>query len=345
MPRLFGIGKPKAATGAGSGEKLPAMGFFGLHKRHSHFKPSSQDYAVASHNGGTQYFNDEPSLYSPSSPAGTQVAGGAGNSMWNPPPYSAAPPQNASARQPHSSGDSPYELLREFDTIFVVDDSSSMCGRRWKEAEEAIATIAPICTQYDPDGIDIYFLNHRNRDRSAPLGVYPNVTVAHDVQRIFSSVTPCGATPFGRRLHQILDPYMDRLEATTAAMGRDGNYSNLSLAVRPLNIIAITDGVFTDDAESVIVRTARRLDGSKCKAAPWQVGIQFFQVGDDPAARRYLEELDDSLEDKFKNEHIRDIVDTVPWKGEHGQTLSGDGILKVVLGAVHKKYDNRKAFG
>jgi hypothetical protein len=48
--------------------------------------------------------------------------------------------------------------------------------------------------------------------------------------------------------------------------------------VKSLNIIVITDGVPSDDVESVIVRAAKRLD--QCNAEPWQVGIQFFQVGE-----------------------------------------------------------------
>jgi hypothetical protein len=220
-----------------------------------------------------------------------------------------------------------------------------MRGRRWKEAEEAIAAIAPICTQYDPDGIDIYFLNHRNRDNvRSTLGAYNNITTAYEVQRIFNSVHPAGATPYGRRLHQILEPYMTRVEAMAAATDGDGNLTAPWMAVRPLNIIAITDGEFTDDAESIIVRTAKRLDSDRCKAVPWQVGIQFFQVGNDQAAREYLEELDDELANKVRDDNLRDIVDTVPWRQENGQSLNGNGILKVVLGAVHKKYDKRKAY-
>ncbi|KAL1881569.1 hypothetical protein Plec18167_003166 [Paecilomyces lecythidis] len=269
------------------------------------------------------------------------------NDLWTPPPYSEVP----AAEQKRSetshisvdceiSNDSPYAFLKEFDTIFVVDDSSSMMGWRWKEAEQAIAAIAPVCTQFDPDGIDIYFLNHRNvRDRTQ--GAYRNIKTAEGVRNVFQSVAPRGPTPFGTRLLQILKPYLGRVEKMAAATDDSGVLRDPALAVRPLNIIAITDGEFTDDAESVIVDTARRLD--KCNAVPWQVGIQFFQVGDDAAARRYLEELDDELEDKIQNEKIRDIVDTVPWRGQKGQSLSGEGILKVVIGAVHKKYDKRKA--
>lgn len=261
---------------------------------------------------------------------------------WSPPPYSVQPPATSTVTANRDSdGDSPYAFLREFDTIFVVDDSSSMFGQRWREAEEAIAAIAPICTQYDEDGIDIYFLNHRRASTSSTTGAYTNITTAADVQEIFNSVHPRGATPFGNRLRRILNPYLRRVEKMAAATNADGDLTDPSRFVKPLNIIAITDGAFTDDAESVIVGAARRLD--KCKAVSWQVGIQFFQIGNDEAARQHLQELDDDLGKKTRHENLRDIVDTVPWKGETGHTLTADGILKCVLGAVHKKYDNRKA--
>jgi hypothetical protein len=63
--------------------------------------------------------------------------------------------------------------------------------------------------------------------------------------------------------------------------------------VKPLNIIVITDGVPSDDVESVIVRAAKRLD--QCNAKPWQVGIQFFQVGEKPKATENLRDFDDGL--------------------------------------------------
>ncbi|KAK3357841.1 hypothetical protein B0T25DRAFT_567099 [Lasiosphaeria hispida] len=44
--------------------------------------------------------------------------------------------------------------------------------------------------------------------------------------------------------------------------------------VKSVNMIVITDGVPTDDPESVIVSIAKRVD--KADAPPYQVGIQFF---------------------------------------------------------------------
>lgn len=260
--------------------------------------------------------------------------------IWDPPAYdwhdSKLPP---SSRASSGDTDSRYAFLRDFDTILLVDDSSSMSGPRWREAEEALAAIAPICTQYDQNGIDIYFLNHQCTATSATGGPYSNVTTAAEVQDIFSSVRPRGSTPVGRRLLEILTPYLRRVERMQAAQNADGTLREPGLYVKPVNIIAITDGEFTDDAESAIVQVARLLDRPQVAALPWQVGIQFFQIGNDESVRRYLQELDDDLGKWCRDEKLRDMVDTVPWRGKRGQGLDAEGILKCVMGAVSRKYD------
>lgn len=260
--------------------------------------------------------------------------------LWSPPPYTCEPVAHRRRTTVYRSPDeSPYAFLGEFDTIFVVDDSSSMLGQRWKEAEEAIAAIAPICTMFDRDGIDIYFLNHRQESTAdSPSGAYTNVTTPAEVGRIFASVRPRGTTPFGKRLRQILIPYLARVERMAAQATVCGWVPDRTLFVKPLNIIAITDGAFTDDAESVVIDAAKSLDA--CRADPWQVGVQFFQIGTDEVAAQYLQELDDDLVKRSRASGVRDIVDTVPWR-DGGQTLNAQGIMKCVLGAVHKKYDNQ----
>ena len=196
-----------------------------------------------------------------------------------------------------------------------------MAGRSWRETAAALATIAPVCTQHDKDGIDIYFLNARD-DKA-----YQNIKEAGEVQSIFQTVRPSGGTPTGRRLDAILRPYLRECEA------KKNNFED----IKPLNIIVITDGVPTDDPESVIVSAAAKLD--KLEAPPWQVGIQFFQVGEERGAAEALEELDDGLKDA---NGVRDIVDTVPWKGQSSTGLNADGILKVVLGSVNKRLDRKR---
>lgn len=234
--------------------------------------------------------------------------------------------------QIHLTEDSPYSFLAQFDTVFVIDDSGSMAGRSWRETGAALSAITPICTGHDADGIDIYFLNHRNPLASSSLGGYTNVTTTAGVQAIFSSVRPLGGTPTGTRLNQILKPY---LAEVAESMERQAHGHEAS--VKPLNIIIITDGVPSDDIESVIVGAARKLDSYG--AEPWQVGIQFFQVGREPEAAEDLRDLDDALSGAH---NIRDMVDTVPWSGDDGEVLTADGILKVVLGSVIKKLDRRR---
>ena len=193
-----------------------------------------------------------------------------------------------------------------------------MAGRSWRETAAALTAITPICTAHDTDGIDIHFLN--NPDDSK----YQNITHAVDVSRIFESVRPYGGTRTGSRLDAILRPYIRDL----TTRGPD--------AVKPLNIIVITDGVPSDDVESVILNAAKKLE--QADAPAWQVGIQFFQVGNEAGAADALKELDDGL---VEMGCARDIVDTVPFKGSNGSELNAEGIMKVVLGSVNRKLDRK----
>lgn len=247
-----------------------------------------------------------------------------------PPAYS---PSTNSAVMPgamQSTEDSPYAFLTQFDTIFLIDDSGSMAGRSWRETGAALASITPICTAHDSDGIDIYFLNHRNSQNSA--GGYTNITTTIGVESIFNSVRPMGGTPTGTRLGHILKPYLAQVEA---AIERQAHGQEVT--VKPLNIIVVTDGVPSDDVESVIVQAAKKLDA--WNAVPWQVGIQFFQVGRESEAAEDLRELDDALSGQHG---IRDIVDTVPWSGDDGQVLTAKLVLKIVLGSVNRRLDRKK---
>jgi hypothetical protein len=193
-----------------------------------------------------------------------------------------------------------------------------MRGRSWRETRGALEEIAPICTRYDADGIDIYFLNEKRE--------YKNVKSSTRVNDIFNTVVPRGGTPTGQRLHSILKPYLARYAANPNG-------------TKPLNIIIITDGEPADDVESPIISAAKKLD--QLDAPAWQVGIQFFQVGDEPGARKHLKELDDELAE-LAGHDLRDIVDTVPYTNG-GEVINGEGILKVVLGAVHRRLDRSRS--
>ncbi|XXG97802.1 Phosphatidylinositol-3-phosphatase SAC1 [Hypoxylon texense] len=235
--------------------------------------------------------------------------------------------------------DDQYAFLREFNTIFLIDDSLSMkAENRWGETQKAISTILPICMEHDDDGIDVYFLNHRTSDPGdGSCGVagtgYRNVKDVRVVQDMFKFVKPSLATPTGMRLDYILRPYLRNYEAQVYRTGGD------VYSVPPINIIVITDGQPTDEPGEIIAQAARRLD--EMRAPPHQIGIQFFQVGRDANATSALEDLDNEL---CRQEGIRDMVDTATFNGANKAnqpTLTADGILKVVLGAVKRKLDRK----
>ncbi|WWD04534.1 hypothetical protein V865_002604 [Kwoniella europaea PYCC6329] len=219
------------------------------------------------------------------------------------------------------------EMLKDFDTVFLVDDSTSMAGERWSEASQALMEVAEIAARYDENGVDIYFLNSKR--------VGKELKAAHEVEDLFRGLEPKGATPTGMRLESILREYMARLERsqTTSPMSNGSGSSDVS--VKPMNLIVVTDGAPTDDPESVIISTAKRLDRGEYPLS--QVGIQFLQIGNDSEAREALQELDDGLSAAHG---VRDIVDTVLYNGED---MSAGLIIKTLLGGINRRLDRRSS--
>lgn len=285
---------------------------------------------------------------------GAQGGGGGAPPDAPPPAYSAEPPAqppssgagpsptpsrqqtSGSGFELHSedvsSSSDPYAFLSKFDTIFLIDDSSSMTsGTRWEEVKTVLYQIVPVCAQHDEDGIDILFLNNRAQ--------FKGVKNASAVSHVFETVYPAGLTPTGARINEILGPYVDEYARKAARKGPK------KTGMKPVNLIVITDGAPTDRAgstvQTVLHRMASKLD--EAGAPLYQVGVQFFQVGDDAAARRTLEALDDNLAGLVAGGQLRDIVDTCTFDASDGgvSTLTSEAVLKTVLGAVVKRFDDQ----
>ncbi|KAH8928321.1 hypothetical protein BT69DRAFT_1293455 [Atractiella rhizophila] len=176
--------------------------------------------------------------------------------------------------------------------------------------------VAERCLQYDRGRIGRVFHEFR---RTAGVRSRPSI----DRKPLSLRPTPFGSTPTGMRLDDLLRPYVDALEDAK----RDGKPRP-----KPLLLLVITDGRADDPdlVKEVIVEMAGRLDDGRFP--PFQLGVQFLQIGDDPDAEEFLRELDDDL----KAEHgIRDIVDTVSYPGR----VTSEFLLQALLGAVNKKID------
>jgi len=200
------------------------------------------------------------------------------------------------------------EILRDYDTIIIVDDSGSMMPL-WNQACRALEKLAVVASRYDKNGIDIHFLNH---DKAGE-----HLKSEHDVADLFNEVSPCGPTPIG-----------ECLERVTHQLLRDVDKGKPH---KKTNCIVITDGRATDDAEGSIVHIAKRLD--KGGATLSQLGIQFIQIGSDAQARSFLEKLDNDLKEKHS---IRDMVDTEPYTGGD---LTAARLAKLLLGGINRKID------
>ncbi|KAF8438544.1 hypothetical protein L210DRAFT_3404116 [Boletus edulis BED1] len=207
--------------------------------------------------------------------------------------------------------------LAEIKTVIVIDDSMSVKGNLWELAREALAGIVDIANQYGSKGADIHFMHWDD--------YAPNMQSRSEVQALFNRILPegmCEDTPTGAKLGQIINHYVPLIEPERTTH-------------EPITVVVITDGLPTDqeDLERVIVDAAHRLDRHHVKQDMF--GIQFVQIGTDPAASELLHVLDNHLETRYK---IRDLVDSTPYDPAQG-AFDTEYMLKILLGGLHKDLD------
>jgi len=199
--------------------------------------------------------------------------------------------------------------LSKRDYVLVIDRSGSMAEpvskknpqSKWSAMQETAMAVARKCAEFDDDGIDLYTFNtsFKKFDNTTP----------EKVADIFAHVGPNGGTDFVPVLKAVIDVHFSR-------------------ANKPTTIFVVTDGCPSDgvsgqrDLAKLIINTAARLESGD------ELGIEFLQVGDDPAARDFLKKLDEGLESagaKF------DIVNT-----KTCDELADLSIEDVLLAAVNE---------
>lgn len=229
-----------------------------------------------------------------------------------------------------SQFDDKLAYLRAFETVFIIDDSAAMTPY-WDQVKQLIDDIAPVCAKHDPDGIDIYFVNHRpkgfieflpgqsvRKSGYRRIGGFTQLQTRDSVAEIFSHVKPTGKCNLGARLGKLLGWYCGKVK-------KDSEFAGW-------NLIVLTAGKFDDDVQAPLADTAKTLDHLQTPAH--QLGIQLLQLGNDASVSNAFKYLDDELHKAAKT---RDIIDATSM-GTNG-SLSSDDILKVILGGVVKKLD------
>lgn len=108
------------------------------------------------------------------------------------------------------------ELLRAYDTVFLVDDSGALRDENWEAAAHLLCNLVEMA----PEGLDVYFLNSKRIGKALKERI--------DVEELFAGLVPREGKQMGVRLEGVLTEYIDRLE-------REGG-------MRKLNLIVVTDG-------------------------------------------------------------------------------------------------------
>lgn len=227
-----------------------------------------------------------------------------------------------------------YFKLTRYTTTFLVDDSSSMedipeselaylpnseglYARAWTDTVSALRRCGNIITNAG-GRLKIHFFNN-DRVKEDPSG-------PEDIAAFCHSVIPHGDTPTYDRLKEHLDEFLETFERLSATeRSRSPG----------LNLIVFTDGAPEgpfEDIEEVIVDTVKRLEDLRVNKN--KIGIQFVQIGKDPAVAEFFRFLDDRL--KGKHNLKQDVVDTVPYDPVTADEATYE---KIVLGAIDKGRD------
>lgn len=174
-------------------------------------------------------------------------------------------------------------VLSQVHTVLLIDDSASMTESgstkpypwgsehttSWEQVHKLLSVVAPLITRHDPQGMDLFFVNHSNPRQ----GLQSN----QDVQSIFSQVRPEGHAELGLRVNSILDAYTCTLR--------------YERTLKPLNLVVVTDGKF-DDEHVLLKALEEHVSDSVQRGQPaHQMRIEILQTGDCERATEYFAQL------------------------------------------------------
>eukprot|EP00668_Euglena_longa_P000561 GGOE01000692.1.p1 GENE.GGOE01000692.1~~GGOE01000692.1.p1 ORF type:complete len:335 (+),score=98.49 GGOE01000692.1:81-1085(+) len=223
--------------------------------------------------------------------------------------------------------------LALYDIVIYADDSGSMKGRNWDEDLKLIVQrTAAIACLFDDDGISVRFMNAKvDRD---------HVRTEKDVMDLLMSVRPSNGTPMGTSMKtKVVEPFISDLRKMK------GRFT----AAKPLLVITVTDGAPSGEPTNLLFKVIRRCreDLVDLGLSGNEVAFQFAQVGTDPSATEFLDNLDN-------HPQIGQFVDATQSYEQEAQqwaqtskgelTMTRDlYLLKLLCGAIDGGWDSRDA--
>ena len=146
--------------------------------------------------------------------------------------------------------------LTRFQTVVLVDDSSSMSGPRWQQASDLLADMTKVVTTFNPNGLEIHFLNHADND-------VKNATTPELIRNVFAAVKPGGASSLiATLLERELSKYISSYQSNSK--------------IRRLNLLVLASNILADEVKILeIVWKAR--DRKVSWRVEEQINTQFIQ--------------------------------------------------------------------
>jgi hypothetical protein len=199
--------------------------------------------------------------------------------------------------------------LANYDVIVFIDASRSMdkkdcAGKsRWEWCQEQTTALGNTLKAPLGSHLKVVAFNDSFKE-------YPDVDWAA-IPTFFQRHRPSGNTDATRAIKKQLDSFFAARSSGTA---------------RPLLVAMITDGC-PDKPQSLrdtLIEATRKLDN------PSDLAITFLQVGSDPVAKKYLEELDECL---VSRKAKYDIVSSKPFA-----ELNQMGLVQALLQSVSEEH-------
>lgn len=218
-----------------------------------------------------------------------------------------------------------YEVLSICEIKLLLDDSDSMTSpiveegtdpfamptsTRWLELKKLAAETIKFTTVFNPNGIDIYFLNRPGMQ---------NVTSMAGLQTIFSQ-PPQGGTPLINRLHEIIE-------------------SGKNTKKKYLLVLVITDGEPTD---GVPFDQSRNQLYNVLVNKPSNVHVSFAECTDQADDMNYLDQWKGKIPNFDNTDDYREEAARVKMSQQNSQFKFdySDYLIKFLLSTFNRWYYN-----
>ncbi|KAG5643879.1 hypothetical protein DXG03_009509 [Asterophora parasitica] len=185
---------------------------------------------------------------------------------------------------------------------------------------------SPTASAEIPDYVTFFIFVEDTPDSAQVLIYFPSVITIHVVKINPNPIPPPPPSNVIKPYNPVLDlPRPSKFENYLKLDAAKGTAAYA--AIKPLDLIVITDGVPNDPPEFELTQVLVKI-GQRIKSGPHHpnsLGAQFVQIGSDPAAAVNLP--------KLLQADTGHIVDSVPYKGPG--SISPDKLERILLGGLH----------